>query len=212
MESLRKHLAALIQQYQHKDYPPFPHRPNPQVAGVLIPIVAKDDWHILLTQRPTSMRDHAGEICFPGGKQEGNESLWQTAIRETQEELNIEVSQTIGRISSIPLFTSDYRLLPYIAFVDQIPTEYNHHEVAAVLPISVYKLCRLPFVKGSPFIYQQKEMLSPIFDLDQIMDNPPTTTPIHGGTAIVLYEMLGILCRLWDLPVPVITKHQKQEP
>ena len=202
MESLQKQLAVLVQQHQYKDYPPFLHHPNPKVAGVLIPIVAKNDWHILLTQRPKSMKDHAGEICFPGGKQEGNETLCQTAIRETQEELNIEVSQIVGRISSIPLLTSNYRLLPHVGFVDHIPTDYNHHEVAAVLPICVHRLCRLPFIKGTPFVYQGKEMLSPIFELEFLMDNPPTDIQIHGGTAIVLYEMTGILCRLWDLPVP----------
>jgi 8-oxo-dGTP pyrophosphatase MutT (NUDIX family) len=202
MNTYSKQLTDFLQQYNYKDYPAFPNRLNAELAGVLIPIVNKDDWQIILTQRPTSMRDHAGEICFPGGKRENNEQLEQTALREAKEELGIDINETIGRISSIPLFTSDYRIVPYVAFIDHIPTQFNTIEVAAILSISVNKICRLPYIKGSPFQYQQRQILSPVFDLKQIMDSPPTTRPIHGGTAIVLYEMITIICNLREIPVP----------
>jgi 8-oxo-dGTP pyrophosphatase MutT (NUDIX family) len=60
-------------------------------AGVLVPLFEKDgEAHVWLARRPTSMRSHAGQVAFPGGKRElADDSLLTTALRETEEELGI---------------------------------------------------------------------------------------------------------------------------
>jgi 8-oxo-dGTP pyrophosphatase MutT (NUDIX family) len=60
-------------------------------AAVLFPIVLRDDGHtVLLTQRTAHLRDHAGQISFPGGRvEEEDPSPVATALRETEEEIGL---------------------------------------------------------------------------------------------------------------------------
>ena len=59
-------------------------------AAVLCPIVALDDQdHLLLGLRPMTSNAHAGQIAFPGGKLEGDETPVETALRECHEELGM---------------------------------------------------------------------------------------------------------------------------
>lgn len=59
-------------------------------AAVLLPIVARSDPTILFTRRTPHLARHAGQVSFPGGRaHEEDESLIQTALRETEEETGI---------------------------------------------------------------------------------------------------------------------------
>ena len=56
-------------------------------AGVLILLIQRGEaLNVVLTQRTAHLHDHAGQISFPGGKQEAGETFRETALRETQEE------------------------------------------------------------------------------------------------------------------------------
>ena len=57
-----------------------------------------DEPGVILTQRPTTMRDHPGQVAFPGGKLEPGEDAITAALREAQEELALapEAVQLIG--------------------------------------------------------------------------------------------------------------------
>lgn len=61
-------------------------------AAVLVPLFARDgEVFVWLARRPTSMRSHAGQVAFPGGKRDAaDSSLVDTALREAHEELGIE--------------------------------------------------------------------------------------------------------------------------
>lgn len=64
--------------------------------SVLVPIVTMDDGRlgILFEKRASTMRRQAGEICFPGGRmEEGDSSRWETARRETSEELGLPIER-----------------------------------------------------------------------------------------------------------------------
>ncbi|MFN3618929.1 CoA pyrophosphatase [Sphingorhabdus sp.] len=63
---------------------------NHRAAAVLIPITDRPEPGVILTQRPTWLRSHAGQVAFPGGKvDDGDESTVAAALREAHEELNI---------------------------------------------------------------------------------------------------------------------------
>jgi len=61
-------------------------------AAVLVPLFDRHgEAHVWLMRRPTSMRSHAGQVAFPGGKLDAlDRSLLDAALREAQEELGIE--------------------------------------------------------------------------------------------------------------------------
>ena len=59
-------------------------------AAVLIAVTERSDPTVILTQRPRTMRDHPGQVAFPGGKVEDGENAVDAALREAWEELAIE--------------------------------------------------------------------------------------------------------------------------
>lgn len=60
--------------------------------AVLIPLIKNDkgSWEVIYELRAKSLKSQPGEVSFPGGKVEDNESFKEAAIRETMEELSIE--------------------------------------------------------------------------------------------------------------------------
>ena len=63
-------------------------------AAVLVPLVERaGDWTVLLTQRAATLKDHAGQISFPGGRIEpGDPDPWRAALREAHEEIGLAAS------------------------------------------------------------------------------------------------------------------------
>ena len=59
-------------------------------AAVLIAVTERESPTVLLTQRPRTMRDHPGQVAFPGGKLDEGEHAVDAALREAWEELGIE--------------------------------------------------------------------------------------------------------------------------
>jgi 8-oxo-dGTP pyrophosphatase MutT (NUDIX family) len=92
----------------------------PAPASVLVPLVQRDDGlHVLLTRRTDHLHDHAGQISFPGGRQEPeDEDETATALRETQEEIGLDPHhvEILGRL---PVYTTITRFVvtPVVALV-----------------------------------------------------------------------------------------------
>lgn len=59
-------------------------------AAVLIAVTDRDEPGVILTQRPATMRDHPGQVAFPGGKLERGEDAVAAALREGEEELGLD--------------------------------------------------------------------------------------------------------------------------
>jgi 8-oxo-dGTP pyrophosphatase MutT (NUDIX family) len=97
----------------------FPQR-LPAAASVLIALVSRaDGLHVLLTRRTEHLRDHAGQISFPGGRAEAYDADAEaTALRETQEEVGLSAS-FIDVIGSLPPYhtITAFVVTPVVAIV-----------------------------------------------------------------------------------------------
>lgn len=89
-------------------------------AAVLVPLVEHPDGlTVLLTQRATTLRDHAGQISFPGGRIEPEDAdAWQAALREAQEEIGLrpELVEFAGYLPD-HVVVSGFRVTPAVGFV-----------------------------------------------------------------------------------------------
>jgi 8-oxo-dGTP pyrophosphatase MutT (NUDIX family) len=89
-------------------------------AAVLVPIIARDQPMVLLTKRSAHLRDHSGQISFPGGKiDSADESPATAALREAEEEIGLtrDVAAPIGYLD-VYMTTLGYRIVPVIAELD----------------------------------------------------------------------------------------------
>ncbi len=100
---------------QYRDY--FP--PAPTAAAVLIPLVERTEPTVLLTQRATQLRNHAGQISFPGGRIEATDSgPASAALREAREEVGLDAS-FVSIVGYLPdhVLLSGFRVTPVVGFV-----------------------------------------------------------------------------------------------
>ncbi len=125
LDDIKKRLTAYrVREIKSEDLRP---------ASVFMLFMLKEEKpHILLTKRTEKVKDHKGQISFPGGAyDEEDNSLLATAYRETFEEVGITESQIeyIGRFDDY-ISISGYRVSTYIGSV-RFPVEYdlNEHEI-----------------------------------------------------------------------------------
>jgi 8-oxo-dGTP pyrophosphatase MutT (NUDIX family) len=88
-------------------------------AAVLVPIIAREEPTVLLTQRATHLNDHAGQVAFPGGKIDATDaSPLAAALREAHEEVGLE-GKFIEPIGYMDVYATPFgfRILPLVARV-----------------------------------------------------------------------------------------------
>lgn len=190
LAALRSALAA----HEPTRVPALPGRTNHLRAGVLVPIVWGERPRVVATARPHSLRLHGGEIAWPGGRAEPFDAdLCATALREAREELGIRDAEVLGTLSAVPLYTSDYRLVPTVALVADafVP---NPGEVAAVLRYDLLAILEADRIEAIPWEHEGITHLSPVFALDEHV--------MFGGTAHVFLELLGVAAAAFGLPLP----------
>jgi 8-oxo-dGTP pyrophosphatase MutT (NUDIX family) len=107
-------------------------------AAVLIAITDRPAPGIILTQRPETMRRHAGQVAFPGGRMDPDDAdIIAAALREAEEEIALHPSQVevIGTAAPYKTIT-DYRITPVVAVIPpDLLLHPNEEEVAAIFEI-----------------------------------------------------------------------------
>ncbi len=107
-------------------------------AAVLVPVVARDDLFVLLTERTPHLAAHAGQIAFPGGKPDPLDTgPIETALREAEEEIGLARTfvEPIGFLDVYRTGTG-FAVTPVVALIDPGFTVVpNANEVAAVFEV-----------------------------------------------------------------------------
>ena len=99
---------------------------------------------VILTKRSSNLRNHAGEISFPGGRvsdQDG--SIVETAIRETFEEIGLPIQKEkiIGCLSPTNTYTTQILIYPFIVILGKISFPFQpNEEVEKVIEIPLENL------------------------------------------------------------------------
>jgi len=114
-------------------------------AAVLVPLYEHDDdVHAVFTRRREDLRRHAGEISFPGGRQDhGDEDLVTTALREAEEEIGLppDAVEVLGALQPTPTIATNYAIYPFVGRIESGHTwKPSAGEVAEVLEFSLSDL------------------------------------------------------------------------
>jgi 8-oxo-dGTP pyrophosphatase MutT (NUDIX family) len=103
-----------------------------RAAAVLIPITDRDRPGVILTQRPSWLRSHAGQVAFPGGKIDDSDAdAVDAALREAEEELALPRAHVTVLGEADTYFSgSGYRIAPVIGIIPpDLPLIANPQEV-----------------------------------------------------------------------------------
>ena len=108
-------------------------------AAVLVPIVERNDGlKVILTKRSNSLKQHPGQISFPGGKSEKiDKSLVATALRETKEEIGISEKnvEILGQLPKHVTITG-FKITPFIGRIRMgFSTEIQTSEVSEIFEV-----------------------------------------------------------------------------
>jgi 8-oxo-dGTP pyrophosphatase MutT (NUDIX family) len=91
-------------------------------AAVLVPLFVVDGaLHAVFTRRRDDLRRHAGEISFPGGRQDDDETdLRITALREAEEEIGLpqDAVELIGALQPTPTIATNYAVYPFVGMIE----------------------------------------------------------------------------------------------
>lgn len=132
-----EYLASQLADPAKQDWPNRDHRPaGARKAAVLMLLSDEDDPELLFTQRSSSLRHHAGQLSFPGGKQDPTDTdAVHTALREAHEEVGLDpgVVRIIGELPDTHLSVSSFDVTPIVASWDGAEVAVTSpDEVAAV--------------------------------------------------------------------------------
>jgi 8-oxo-dGTP pyrophosphatase MutT (NUDIX family) len=92
-------------------------------AAVLVPLLRaaeREHTQVVLTRRRADLRRHAGEISFPGGREDPDDGdLLVTALREAEEEIGLprEGVSLLGELPPTPTFATNYVIHPYVGAI-----------------------------------------------------------------------------------------------
>ena len=119
--------------------------PGSTDAAVLVPLYeTAGELHAVFTKRRDDLRRHAGEISFPGGRQdEPDEDLRITALREAEEEIGLprDAVDLVGALAPVGTFVTGYRVFPFVGVIEPgMRWTLQEREVDEVLELSIAAL------------------------------------------------------------------------
>ena len=157
-------------------------------AAVLVPIYCKQgEYYLLFTKRTQKVKEHKGQISFPGGAREGEEILVNTALRECAEEIGVmaEEVEILGELDDTLSITSNYIISPFVAL---IPWPYqfqvNREEIEELIEVPISALLDSSYQRQETEIIEGEAVISYFYNYQGRV--------IWGATARILSQFLDI--------------------
>ncbi len=152
---------------------------------MLVPLFLDDgELHAVFTKRRDDLRRHAGEISFPGGRQDDpDEDLRFTALREAEEEIGLPTHdvELIGALAPVGTFVTNYKIHPFVGMIDAGKTwQLQPTEVEVVLELALRDLVRGHEMKR--LIRRGVPIRTPTYTVDGNL--------IWGATARIVQDLL----------------------
>lgn len=148
----------------------------------------KSQDYLVLTQRTEDVVHHKGQICLPGGSHDPiDQNLWETALRETQEELGVPKDRIVYQRELKPQFTpTGFRVTPYVGQLEgPFRWEPNPGEIAQVILVPFTYFQDPQNLSIHKKIYENQEYIDPQFLYEG--------TLIWGMTSRVICELFEII-------------------
>jgi len=156
------------------------------VLMLLFPLHQKT--HICLIRRPATMKNHAGQIAFPGGKQEKEDSdLVQTALREANEEIGLAIGdvQILGTLTPVYVQVSNFLITPVVGWVNELPAlKIDPSEVDEVIFISLDELSEAGNRCDKEMDTWTGKILVPGYEINGCF--------VWGATAMLMAELVDV--------------------
>jgi 8-oxo-dGTP pyrophosphatase MutT (NUDIX family) len=173
--------------------PNFTHQLPPKPGSVLMLLYPEGGTiKFPLTKRADYAGTHSGQISLPGGKAEENETFFDTALREAEEEIGIHRDEVkvIGRLSDFFVIPSNFMVTPVIAFTLVKPEfKPDPFEVAKLMTGNLSDLIKDDAIKTSEILAANRyPMLAPHFEIEGEI--------VWGATAMMLNELRLVLREL----------------
>ena len=143
---------------------------------------------LILTQRHEDLPDHPGQISFPGGQREEDETLREAALREAKEEISLETEgvEVLGELSPLYIPPSGFCVYPFVAALDYPPDLHpGEAEVEAILRVPVHTLLKSTAAVREEWLLQDRLVSVPFFAVKEHQ--------IWGATAMILAELLALI-------------------
>lgn len=111
-------------------------------AGVLILLIKDNDdeeYKILFTKRSEQLKTHSGEVSFPGGKwEEGDSNLYQTALRESNEEINLDM-ENVTKLGPLNFLLSRHKIEvnPFVGYLNQSQDFKGNFEIDKIFTVPI---------------------------------------------------------------------------
>ena len=162
---------------------------SPVASSVLVLLFEENNsFNFILTLRSTKVETHKGQISLPGGVQEKNESLKDTALREAEEEIGVlrKTIEIIGELSSIYIPFSGYKVHPYVGWASVPPKLIpSEHEVERIIIVPVNELIDEKNQSQKKTILRGIPVTMPYFSLKEEI--------VWGATSMILSEFKQII-------------------
>ena len=185
-EGMEEYIRQVLQTYPRRELS----APERRLAAVLVPLYRHNgDYGVIFTRRSDTVLYHRGQISFPGGGHEVQDtSLQHTALRESAEEIGLQPAhvQVLGQLDDLLTTGSNYLVRPFVGVLPYpYPFILDYRETASIIEVPLTWLRQHNPPSQEQRYHAGRLVQSFFFDYNEHV--------IWGATAKIVKQFLDLL-------------------